>query len=445
MAKQVETTAVEANEATVSEQKAMKKATIIQAVKAIAVLVCICLVCGALLALCYDVFYISDEERFNRSMQKIYPELDPSKVEKVALVDSAKADPKYGEVKSVVTDGKVYIIEALGTGGYPNGTGTVTLYVIVNIADAKIVSWVVKENVGQSYIDKVPSTAGKTWYVGKEVSNEMALEMTGATVVATSTAINNAVNMAAAYARNKAALGLGQNPLADAQEAILALLGTEYAAYNLQNASMLSSTIDGTATVKDTFKVGDNEISYIMYADGDKGLVKAYVYGQDAATQKIVAFANGEAKLSANLTETDDLVTKVTELNGKLSVIKSGSYTSFGYIVGIDTANGTVYSVSGIQLSTVPKTYVLGVTISTDGGHGKVTAIELKTDGYVGGGPSKDNTNKLVTSLVGTTLASIDNDYNSNKVGGATQSANLIRIAVETALRDYDAKLASND
>lgn len=450
MAKQVENTAVEANEATVSEQKAMKKATIIQAVKAIAVLVCICLVCGALLALCHDVFYISDEERFNRSMQKIYPELDPGKVVKVPLVDSAKSDSKYGEVKSVVTDGKVYIIEALGTGGYPNGTGTVTLYVIVNIADAKIVSWVVKENVGQSYIDRVPSTAGKTWYVGKEVSSELALEMTGATVMATSTAINNAVNMAAAYCRNKAALGLGQDPVADAKEAILALLGAEYTAYDIQNAAILETkhTIDGANTVKDTLKVGDDEISYIMYADGSKGLVKAYVYGQDAATQKIVAFVDGETepKLSDNLAATDELVTELAQFNGKFSVIKTGNDTGFGYVLGLNTENGTVYTVSGIKVGNyAPKTYVLDVTISTDGDHGKVTAIELKTDGFIGGGPDEDKANKLVASLVGTTLAGINNDYNSNKVSGATQSANLIRAAVETALRDYDAKLASND
>ena len=48
---QNEAQAVVNNEAT-SSTKAMKRGTIIQAVKAIAVLVCICLVCGVLLALC---------------------------------------------------------------------------------------------------------------------------------------------------------------------------------------------------------------------------------------------------------------------------------------------------------------------------------------------------------------------------------------------------------
>lgn len=98
MAKEVKN-AVE-TEATASVDKTMKRGTIIQAVKAIAVLVCICLVCGALLALCHDVFYISDELRFSRSMAKIYPELDTTKVESRDLVAEFKTNSTYGEVKA---------------------------------------------------------------------------------------------------------------------------------------------------------------------------------------------------------------------------------------------------------------------------------------------------------------------------------------------------------
>lgn len=440
MAKEVKN-AVE-TEATVSVDKTMKRGTIIQAVKAIAVLVCICLVCGALLALCHDVFYISDDLRFSRSMAKIYPELDTSKVTSKELVGEFKTNSTYGEVKSVVTDGKVYIIEALGVGGYSNGT--VTLYVVVGIDDAKIVSWAVKENVGQSYIDRVPDNAGTTWYVGKDVSNVLELEMTGATVLLTSTAISNAVNMAAFYCRS--ALGVGKNPEADAQKAILALLGNDYSAYALSSANVLgtSSKVNADTTVKSLLDNGSDEITYIMYADGDKGAVIAYVYGEDADTQKIVVFAGDEVKLSANLTQTDDLVTKVTEFNGKFHTIKSGAYNGYAYVSNVDEATA-VYTVAGIKSSVTPNSYVLNVTIATDGGKGKVTAIEMVTDGFVDGEPSHNDANVLATALVGVTLDDIETKYDSDKKSGATQSANLIRIAVEAALRDYDAKLASDN
>lgn len=438
---QVEKQAVESTAA--ASTKEMKRGTIIQAVKAVAVLVCICLVCGALLALCNDLFYISDEERFNRSMAKIYPELDLASVKTLELNSEFKSNSTYGEVKSVVTDGKVYIIEALGIGGWQSGT--VTLYVIVG-SDAKIISWAVKEHTNQSYIDQVPPDAGTTWYNGYDVSNAFEKVQTGSTLKETPIAICNAVNMAAFYCRS--ALGVGKNPEADAQKAILALLGEGYAEYTLTTAAILggNATVDKDGkTVKQLLDNGTDEISYVMFADGASGAVTAYVYGQDEATQKIVAIANGEVKLSENLTETDELVAKVTEFNGKFHTVKSGNYAGYGYISAIDTANGTIYTVAGIKSGTLPNTYVLTVTIETVDGNGKVTAITVEKSGYVDGGPSQSDTDKLITSLVGATLESIDGIYTGDKVSGATQSANLIRAAVETALRDYDANLASID
>ena len=429
--------------ATTAPVKSMKRGTIIQAVKAVAVLVCICLVCGALLALCNDLFYISDEERFNRSMAKIYPELDLASVKTLELNSEFKSNSTYGEVKSVVTDGKVYIIEALGIGGWQSGT--VTLYVIVG-SDAKIISWAVKEHTNQSYIDQVPSNAGTTWYNGYDVSNAFDKVQTGSTLKETPIAIGNAVNMAAFYCRS--ALGVGKNPEADAQKAILALLGEGYADYKLTTAAILGSnaTVDKDGkTVKQLLDGDTDEISYVMFADGASGPVTAYVYGQDEATQKIVAIANGEVKLSANLTETDELVAKVTEFNGNFHTVKSGNYNGYGYISAVKATEGTVYTVAGIKAGTLPNTYVLTVTIETVDGKGKVTAITAEQSGYVPQGPSQANTDKLISSLVGATRESIDGLYTENKVSGATQSANLIRVAVESALRDYDANLESND
>ena len=42
------------------------------AFKSLAVLIAIVLVAGVLLAICNDIFFVSDEERFARSIAKIY-------------------------------------------------------------------------------------------------------------------------------------------------------------------------------------------------------------------------------------------------------------------------------------------------------------------------------------------------------------------------------------
>lgn len=411
-----------------------KKATILQAVKAVAVLVVICLVCCLLLSVFNDLLYISDEDRFNRSMAKIYPDFKPD-ASFDGKLDDANKTAAFGEVKKVLrsTDG-TYIVEALGTGGY-NG-GSVTLYVVVG-ADAKIISWAVKENVAQSYINRIPSDAGTRWYVGKEVSNTLDLEMSGATVVLTSTAINNAVNMAALYCRT--ALKLGKNPEADAKTAVLALLGESFASYELVTAKLLGagSKVDGDTTVKALLTDGDNAPAYLFVGEGESGRATGYVYGE-GESMKVVAFGGGERKLQG-LEESDALVGKVSDFDGKLFCTKFGSYNAYGYVS--NQANG-VYTVSGIQSGTMPTTYVLTVTISTDNGAGKVDGITLTMDGYEPGAPDQGDANKLVTSLVGATLANFNDKYNE-KVSGATESANLIAVAVKAALTDFDARLAS--
>lgn len=111
MSKEVKNDVVETNEKTASAEKAMKKGTVIQAVKAIAVLVIICLVCGILLALCNDLLYVSDDVKFDRAMQKIYPNF--KKADDSPALDTANAKTPYGEVLDLVksSDG-AYILTA---------------------------------------------------------------------------------------------------------------------------------------------------------------------------------------------------------------------------------------------------------------------------------------------------------------------------------------------
>ena len=402
----------------------------------IAVLVCICLVCVSLLALANDLLYIDDNTKLVRSMQKIFPDLDLSSP-KEATVGSVEIST--GKVNKVyVFDSGLYIIEALGTGGYQGGT--VTLYVAID-NQGIIKGWSVKDNDKQSYIDRVPSNAGTTWYVGKSVADDIQLDMTGATVRLTSTAIYNAILTACTYANADGGLGLGgAKPVDVAKNAVIELLGEDFASYTLNRVDISEATVDGQKSIVEALSDSNNTLAFLFAGTGDKGAVFAYVYGEVDAMKIVVVNGNDVIK-SENVTGDEEFYNSI--LANPMYTFAYGSYSAYAIITGVNEA---VYTVAGLKVGTMPNTYVLKITIATDGDHGKVTAIELLEDGFAPG-ISKDDANKLLDSnvLIGATSDTIASIYDSNKVGGATQSANLIRAAVEAALAHFDANIASND
>lgn len=171
--------------------------------KVVLVLVLICLVCTLLLAVAKDLFAVSDETKFNRSMAKIYQGFE--KAEDIEVVADPDI-PAFGEIKSVVkaTDGG-YVVEVVGNGGYKNGS--VTLYVAFS-ANKLIKGWSIKDSVNQSFVSKITDRHQKTWYIPENetdytLPDEYPLgnnKATGATY--TSTAVNNAINTAVYYAKH---------------------------------------------------------------------------------------------------------------------------------------------------------------------------------------------------------------------------------------------------
>lgn len=130
------------------------------AFKSLAVLIAIVLVAGALLAICNDLLYISDEERLARSLSKIYGK--EVTAEEVELTDEERSYT-YGTVDAVyyIHDDGNYLFQTTGKGGYSNGNGTVTVWTIVtctgtreegNLALTGIEKVVYDSNEGQSYI-----------------------------------------------------------------------------------------------------------------------------------------------------------------------------------------------------------------------------------------------------------------------------------------------------
>ena len=423
---------------------------VIQAVKAVAVLVIICLVCVLLLALCNDLLYVSPEEKFNRTIRKVYSGYGADVTFTLDKLDSRyKSDARYGEVLEArkASDGS-FVITSKGTVGAFNG-GSVTILVAISPnPEAKILGWALQANEGQTFIANITEKHQKTWFVGSSVSdvqktvNPNAGQGKGSGATYTENALANAINMACYYAQN--AYELGYNEEKEAKKAALAVLSEDYADYTIETLSAIDvskATVDGTKGVVAALSDADNTLKYLFTANGSQGRIFAYVYvvGDD---MKVVVVTNSGVVTSENVEGNEQFVDNIKA--NPLYAFTYGTKQAYAIITAVN-ADTKVYTVAGLKVGTTPNTYVLEITIETEGDHGKVANIVIKSDGWVKG-VDQTEANKLATTLKGATSATINGIYNdptNGKVTGATESANLIRAAVEAALNHYDANLAS--
>ncbi|MDE7454574.1 MAG: FMN-binding protein [Clostridia bacterium] len=356
MAKEVENAVNEpvvetTTEATASNTKAMKRGTIIQAVKAIAVLVCICLVCGALLALCNDLFYISpaerarrEEEKINAALTSVYPDLKDSKT--MTINKQYSSYGSSGTISKVVksADG-AYVIAATGNGGF--GGKPITVLVAIN-PNGTIYGWTVSDVGEETYMNDVLKNTGE-WYVGATISTDLELlKQTNATY--SSIAVNNAIKTASYYAMN--ALNLGSNPQKDAENAIMALLaGTDYADYEL--------TVNTDTKYRAALSDAENAMNYFFV--GTKADVKdtldIYVFNVESNPQVVVLHGNlsyaDRHEASAIVVKSDGiddtLVNKVLNLNYNefkvQGLIENFKLKEVCDVTGYDNANATINNV----------------------------------------------------------------------------------------------------
>ncbi|MGN0797406.1 MAG: hypothetical protein ACI4M5_04285 [Christensenellales bacterium] len=98
------------------------------AFKCILVLTCIALIAGGVLAILNDLLYVSDEERTQQAIKKIYGQaVEYQEIE----VSEDSAVNEYGTIDKVykLSDGN-YLFKSTGTEGYKGGT--VTLWIVAN-------------------------------------------------------------------------------------------------------------------------------------------------------------------------------------------------------------------------------------------------------------------------------------------------------------------------
>lgn len=428
-----------------AENAKKSNSAIKQAVIAVAVLVIICLVCVLLLALCNDLLYISDEDKFNRAMAKIYDGYgngDAQFNSTYKLNTSISSDPSVGKINSIKkAEGKeVYIFDVQGYGGYK---GAITLYVVIGplkSGDVGIIAWTIKEHNGETLLSNIDTN----WYNNRLIRDyPIAMDdykATGATM--SSTAINNAINLACSYALAKDGLGLDSNDNMEAQNAVLELL-----AENNYNYDKLSSPID-KSTVGTALDGETDKLTYIFVGTDANATAYAYVYGEGEERKIVVVVVTGDETkvLTSNCDDTADFYDLILA-----KPIREISVTStvklYTFVSGTETQESSVvYTVVGYKDGTyTPKNYTLKVTIA----NGVVTDIVITDDGWVDPeGHDEDaieeNANKLAKVLKGATLDNFDDKYEEGLVSGASQSGNIIAAAVKAALQDYAVRSANN-
>lgn len=197
--------------------------------KCIVVLLAIALVCGAVLAFCNDLFYVSSEEMFARSMVKIY-DGDASKlVDKITSDDDIRTYTFYNCSAVVVDaqvspDGKTWLVQSRGDKcGYQGGS--VTLWVSMKVENGALAginkvivdgydsSQTLIGQINEAFLATYASDDYKDIVTGgghfnnvrmskDEVTSENEIVVSGATW--TSKAVNAAVNGAMDYVRETA-------------------------------------------------------------------------------------------------------------------------------------------------------------------------------------------------------------------------------------------------
>lgn len=168
--------------------------------KCLVTLLCVLLVSGVFLTIMNSLLAVTDQERFDRAINKIYGK--SVKTEAVAVEnynDNATIDEAY----KVKDDGN-YLIKATGKGGFDNGT--VTCWIVVNVSGGAVKGIdkvVIDSNKGQSYIGYINDKflSGFSEYKGEYFNPNEGFIKTGATRSAT--AICNAVNAAIDFVNAK--------------------------------------------------------------------------------------------------------------------------------------------------------------------------------------------------------------------------------------------------
>lgn len=176
-------------------------------IKSIVVTLSIILVCGVLLAVLSDLLYVSDDERVNRAINKIYTSGEVTMSQEIDVSSVDMSDLKENGVieKCYLLSNDEYLILSKGKKGYANGS--ITCYVAIT-KDLIIKQVVQNSYVGQTLMGKVASIYER--YVGFSKNDDFgdffSSDVLVAGVTKSSTAVSNSVYTALKFAERLGAL-----------------------------------------------------------------------------------------------------------------------------------------------------------------------------------------------------------------------------------------------
>lgn len=176
-----------------------------QAFKCIIVLVCIAMVAGGLLAILNDLLSVSEEERTQRAIEKVYG--TPMNYQDLTQDYSQSLSNEYGTINKIyLLENGNYLVQTTGGEGYKGGTITVWVVLSFDNTAFKGIEKVVLESyekqtlmskmkydVYSAHNDEI--TGGLYFTTG---SNGITVVESGATM--STNALNRAVNTAIVFA-----------------------------------------------------------------------------------------------------------------------------------------------------------------------------------------------------------------------------------------------------
>ncbi len=252
------------------------------AFKSLAVLLTIVILAGGLLAIFNDVLYVSEEEKFERSIAKIYGDSGASVKETLTVADEYKNNSSASVNQAyLMSDGK-YLIQATGKNGYANGTITVWVILAREGAQFKGIEKVVYDsNEGQSFMNRFTEADYKQFSEHNSALAEgkifgdggIDVVKTGASAPFTFASLTGAVNAAVNYFK-----------------AVVLGVETEESPYlyanwvNLEESTITPNAAEKTVTYALTMKKNPPAPSFKINITVKEGKITAYTHEGKIAT-----------------------------------------------------------------------------------------------------------------------------------------------------------------
>jgi hypothetical protein len=254
------------------------------AFKCIVVLLAIIIVCGAFLTICNALFEVSDAERTNRAISKIYGKSVSVDTLEVPADKATQGDATILGAYKNGEDGN-YIIASKGTGGYSGGS--ITCYVVIEMSGSSIsgIGKVVVSSYdsSQTQIAEITSSSAflNSFSSGYKADIEYSTDnfvVTGSTK--SSNAVCNSVNGALSYVKT---VILGQSAAADpfADFAYTANLNKTRSSYTVENG-----VVSYSLRIKATSPLQPNPfgINIEVEKTGDNATIKSYTITSNGTT-----------------------------------------------------------------------------------------------------------------------------------------------------------------